>query len=144
MTCKGFFAFFDIVVTSVAGCRSWDHATKSSSTISDCGLVSVSDEAFAELLLLNYWDRWFNNGASRWTDSRIGNVEFQGWSTESHSTFNSIYKRIKEQRDDKEQNELVDAYFCKLHQAKYGFRAPKRRQALKQTYIPVEVEVDEW
>ena len=143
-TCKGFFPFFNIVVTSVAGCRAWDHATKSTSTISGCGRVSVSDEAFAELLLLNYWDWWFKSGAARWTDSRIGNVEFQGWSVESHATFNNIYRRIQSQRANKSQNEVVDNHFRSLHQQKYGLMTAKRQRSLKRTHVAVEALVDDW
>jgi len=89
--------FFDVLVGSVAGHRKWTGNMKKTQTITECKKVSISDEAFAELLILNYWDRWFDNQPARWTDSRVGNVEYKGWPSEAHKTFNEIYNRIKQQ-----------------------------------------------
>jgi hypothetical protein len=49
---RKFFHFFDIVVTSVCGLKcGWTKNLKVSESASTCGLVTISDEAFAELLL---------------------------------------------------------------------------------------------
>jgi hypothetical protein len=37
--------------------------------------VSVLDEAFAILALMNYWESWTANGLVKWTDSKAGNYQ---------------------------------------------------------------------
>ena len=116
---KGFFHFFDSFVAAVAGKKVWTPSVKVQMTITGCGKVTVSDEAFAEIVLLNYWDRWVNNGKTKWTDSRVGNVEFLGWSHEAHYEYNNIYRRIKNQRMEEEANALVDGLFLQQAREKY-------------------------
>jgi hypothetical protein len=50
---EGFFAFFNIVITSVCGNRSWTNNIKLSQTISAWGKVTISDKAYAEILIKN-------------------------------------------------------------------------------------------
>ena len=71
---KGFFHFFDIVVTSITGKRKFSAQAKVSTTISGSGFVTVSDEAFAEVVVMNYWDRWFNKRTAKWTDACSSNI----------------------------------------------------------------------
>ena len=75
---KGLFVFFDLVVTGVSGRRSWMTEIKISQTITACGKVTILDEAFAELIILNYWERWKGTGAARWTDARAVNINQHG------------------------------------------------------------------
>ena len=117
---RGFFIFYNTFVTCVSGRKNWTPSVKINIKISHCGKVSISDEAFAELVLKNYWERWLNNGKSAWTDSKVGSLEFQGWNSEGHAEFNKIYKRIKLQRESTTTNELVDNLFIDMCKEKYG------------------------
>jgi hypothetical protein len=110
---KGFFEFFDIVVSAVCGRRSWTNDMKTRQTITESGKVTVSDEAFAELLIKNYWERWKSNGAAKWTDARAVNVNQHGWSKEGHVEFNRIYVRTKAQRENTDARNTVEALFMK-------------------------------
>jgi hypothetical protein len=99
---KGFFHFFDVVMTTVCGHRScWTKQMKTDDLISTCGERTISDKAFTELLLLNCWDWWTNKGPKLWADSRAGNFTFKNWDSAAHRQFNSAHKRIKDQREGK-------------------------------------------
>jgi hypothetical protein len=111
MNKKGFFDFFDIAVSAVCGRRSWTNKMKTKQTITESGKVTVSDEAFAELLMVNYWDRWKTNGAPKWTIAKAANVHNHGWSKDGHKAFNKIYARIKIQRGNRTQRDAVEALF---------------------------------
>jgi hypothetical protein len=61
-------------------------------------VVSLLDEAFTVLALKNYWKRWNNTGTAMWTDSRVGNYQYMGWADAAYVQFDSLCKRIREQR----------------------------------------------
>jgi hypothetical protein len=59
-------------------------------TITDGGKITITDEAFTELCLLNYWDKWPANRPAKWTHARKGNCSFEGWSNDAtHSSIQS-------------------------------------------------------
>ena len=117
---KYFNEFFETFVTAVAGRRYWSKELKVHMPISKCDKIKVSDEAFAELLLINYFEKWKNKGKAKWTDTRSGNFTWQGWHPDAHTTFNTICARIKRQREiEVEKNALVDKLFQKYAIAKY-------------------------
>ena len=95
------------MVTGVCGRRSWTKAIKTSQTISDSKKVTISDEAYAELILKNYWDRMKTGGPAKWTDGRSGNLLQHGWSAGGHLAFNAIYSRIKAQRSTIKERQAV-------------------------------------
>ena len=142
--CKGLLLFFDVLVGSVAGHRKWTSDMKKTQTITECNKVSISDEAFAELLILNYWDRWFEDKPARWTDSRVGNIEFKGWPSEAHQEFNTIYNRIKRQRENKASNDLVNSLFMQQYRQKYGNELKKRRHSYVEPELNVDACTDDW
>jgi hypothetical protein len=140
---KGFFAFFDIVVTGVCGRRSWTKAMKASQTITDSKKVTVSDEAYAELILKNYWDRIKTGGPAKWTDGRSGNLLQHGWSAGGHLAFNAIYSRIKVQRSTIKDRQAVESAFMKMAQDEHcGSR--KKRKVGGELTVDEEVMVDDW
>jgi len=94
--------FFDRLLPCVAGKKMWANKDKMASTISDGGKISVTDEAFTELCLLNYWDRWTGNKSAKWTDARGGNTHFKGWSNLAYQKFDEICRRISKQRESDE------------------------------------------
>ena len=139
----GFFDFFDKFVTCVAGKKSWIPSVKVLMPISDCAKVSISDEAFTELVLINYWDRWVNNGNSKWTDTRNTNTEYQGWDPEGHVEYNKLYRRIKNQRENALQSETVDSLF--LQQAKAVYKEKLISQGQKSFDVTLEeAEMDDF
>ena len=75
VTSKHSLFFVDELVPCVAaGRKVWTLREKASKLISEARqVVSVLDEAFAILALMNYWERWTSNGTARWTDSKAGN-----------------------------------------------------------------------
>jgi hypothetical protein len=96
---EAFKLFFDELVPCVAGRKVWTLREKATKMISKAkGIVSVLDEAFAVLAMENYWSRWHTNGTARWTDSRAGNYQFQGWSDAAYVKFDCLCKRIRQQR----------------------------------------------
>lgn len=133
---KGFFQFFDKFVTCVAGRKNWTPAVKVNMPLSNCNKVSISDEAFAEIVLINYWNRWVHNKSTKWTDNRNGNVEYQGWNPLGHLEYNKIYKRIKSQRENPSLSELVDTLF--LQQAAEEYKNLVFVETDNSSYVPVE------
>ena len=92
--------FFDRLVPCVAGKKVWTDRAKLVAGISAGGKVSITDEAFTELCVLNYWNKWVYRGHAKWTDARAGNSPFNGWQVEAYTQFDAICKRIKQQRED--------------------------------------------
>ena len=91
--------FFDQLVPCVAGKKVWVDKSKMSMTISEGGKVSITDEAFTELCIINYWDKWCHRKAAKWTDSRAGNMFYKGWQPGAYTEFDRICRRIKDQRE---------------------------------------------
>jgi hypothetical protein len=91
--------FFDRPIPCVAAKKVWTSKDKIACAITDGGKISVTDKAFTELCLLNYWDKWSENKPAKWTDSRQGNCSFKGWSNDAYHQFDSICKRIRAQRE---------------------------------------------
>ena len=91
-----------------------------SSRISECGKVTVTDEAFTEIALRNYWDKWTkNNRPAKWTDSRGGNTAFKGWRQTGYEQFDMACHRIKTAREHG-LNETQEAAFMEFAYNKYG------------------------
>ena len=134
---RGFSFFFDTFVTCVSGKKNWTPSVKVNMTISGSGRVSVSDEAFTELVLLNYWNRWVSQGKPIWTESRIGSIEFQGWSSEGHMKFNELFKRIVNQQNS-ENNDKVNDLFIHWAQIKYGVNKNKANKSDNENHYDVE------
>ena len=90
---------FDRIMPCVAGKKVWTSRDKMACTITDGGKITITDEAFTELCLLNYWDKWSTKGPAKWTDARKGNCSFKGWSNDAYQQFDSICNRIRAQRE---------------------------------------------
>jgi hypothetical protein len=94
-----FNVFFDYLVPCTAGRKCFTDRAKVISTISDGGKVNVTDEAFTELMILNYWNKWHNQGHCKWTDARGGNVKYKGWPQPAYERYDLICRRIHKQRE---------------------------------------------
>jgi hypothetical protein len=140
---KVFFEFFDLVVTGVRGRRSWTTNIKISQTISGCQMVTISDEAYAELILLNYWDRWKSGGPTKWTDCRAGDILQHGWSGRAHIAFNDIYKWVQRPRGGSEEGEAAEKLFMDKARDEYSVTKRKRKVG-GELLEELEVMVDDW
>jgi hypothetical protein len=108
---QGYFnIFFDRLLPCVAGKKIWGNKDKIDSTISDSGKITVTDEAFAELCIQNYWERWTSNKSAQWTDARGGNTHFKGWSNDAYQKYDETCRRIKAQRETTESKAMEMAF----------------------------------
>lgn len=136
--------FYDVVVTAVAGRRAWTNEIKSSQTISDCKLVSVSDEAYAELIIANYWNRFKDTtGPTKWTDGRDNAVLQHGWSTAGHNAFNEMFKRFKRQRTETEAGVTAEQLFLSMAQDQLTGKKRKRKTG-GEMLLELDVMTDDW
>jgi hypothetical protein len=94
----------------VAGKKLLANKDKMATTISDSGKISVTDEAFAELCILNYWERWTSNKSAQWTYARGGNTHFRGWSDEAYQRFDEICNIIKKQGETRDLKATEEAF----------------------------------
>lgn len=94
----------------MAGKKLWANKDKMATTISASGKITITDEAFAELCILNYWERWTSNKSAQWTDARGGNTHFRGWSNDAYQKFDEICNRIKKQRETTESKAMEEAF----------------------------------
>ena len=129
---QGYFnMFFDRLLPCVAGKKMWANKDKMASTISDGGKISVTDEAFTELCLLNYWDRWTGNKCAQWTNARGGNTHCKGWSNEAYLKFDVICRRIKEQRESR-QSKAMELAFLEFATEQYSRGTKRTRSGLEE------------
>jgi hypothetical protein len=75
----------------VAGKKVWTSRDKMACAITDGGKITITDEAFTELCLLNYWDKWSTNRPAKWTDARKGNCNF---ATRSGCSVKETYRTL--------------------------------------------------
>ena len=110
--------FFEKLVPCVAGKKLWTPRAMVKSTITESGKVTITDEAFTELCILNYYDKWIHNGDLKWTDSRGGNCNYKGWKNEGYVKFDNICRRIAEQRRDL--HDSAESIFCAHARTKFS------------------------
>jgi hypothetical protein len=60
--------FFDRLMPCVAGKKVWTSRDKLACAITDGGKITITDVAFTELCLLNYWDKWSANRPAKWME----------------------------------------------------------------------------
>jgi hypothetical protein len=89
--------YFGRLMPCVTGKKVWTGRDKTACAITDGGKITITDEAFTELCLLNYWDKWSANRPEKWTDARKGNCSFKGWSKDAYQQFDSICNPIQVQ-----------------------------------------------
>jgi hypothetical protein len=107
--------FFDDLVPCVVGRKVWTLREKAIKLISEAKkVVSVLDEAFTILALMNYWERWTGKGkTARWTDSKAGNYQYMGWADAAYVQFDELCKRIREQRQTRLNKKLEQMYLVR-------------------------------
>jgi hypothetical protein len=106
-------------------------------------VVSVLDEAFTILALMNYWERWTGNGTARWTDSKAGNHQYMGWADAAYVQFDELRKRIREQRQTRLNKKLEQMYSARSRSLLVGGGPLSQRLGgLVETNVEVYNELD--
>jgi hypothetical protein len=61
-------------------------------------ICTVSDEAFALLVLENNWGKWMSNGqeSPKYTSNAAGNKMFEGWSEDGIWCCNCLHEFVTE------------------------------------------------
>ena len=137
---EAFCYFFDHLVPCVVGRKVWTQREKANKLISEAKkVVSVLDEAFTVLALKNYWKRWNNTGTAIWTDSRVGNYQYMGWADAAYVQFDSLCKRIREQRKRASNMKSEREYLARSHMQLSGGGPHSRRLIVGQVETNVEV-----
>jgi hypothetical protein len=132
--------FFDHLVPCVAGQKVWTQREKANKLISEAKkVVSILDKAFTVLALKNYWKRWNNTGTAIWTDSRVGNYQYMGWADAAYVQFDSLCKRIREQRKRASNMKLGREYLARSRMQLSGGGPHSRRLIVGQVETNVEV-----
>jgi hypothetical protein len=111
----------------VARKKVWTSKDKMACAIADGGKISITDKAFAQLCLLNYWVKWSENKPAKWTDLRKGNCSFKGCSNDAYQQFDSICKWIRVQRET-DKSKAMEVLFLDCAIKQYG-RGTKRTQS---------------
>jgi hypothetical protein len=115
--CNAFLWFYGEFLEAVAGRLTWGkqkfHQTVSEAKdFSDSrqSIVSVTDEAFALLMIENYRSKWESHFRSsergiakvkveaKYTSSRLGTTEYGGWSWQGFQRFNQLVKLVEDNR----------------------------------------------
>lgn len=138
----------------VAGVNAWKRR-KMKVTVSafdpttKCPYVSISDEAFALLLLDNYLVKWkyrwqceqdnkqYKRQPGRYTSSNAGHVEFGGWTNEGIMRFNELVEIVRTDREGQHAPNVEQKLLQKLRDSRDGNRAQRleRQQQRRQQDI---------
>ena len=112
--------FVDKILGCAVGKRSWGKDKKCFKTVTTGG-VTVSDEAFALLIMENQWHVVFQaGGETKYTGkSGTANRRNSGWSKQGIERFNQLVRKVKENRveafgldvEDAIRRELKDEYY---------------------------------
>ena len=140
------FYFFSMTWLSpcVAGQKVWTLREKATKLISEAKkVVSVLDEAFTILALMNYWERWTGNGTARWPDSKAGNCKYMGWADAAYVQFDELCKRIREQRQTRLNKQLEQVYLARSRSLLAGGGLHSQRlDGLVETNVEVYNKLD--
>lgn len=120
-TVTKFNIFFDKLVRHVAGKRRWNDKIKSTMTIQDSNMVTVTDEAFTIVAIENYYNQWESNRkdvGTKWTDVKSGNLLYQGWKNEGIDRFHELCEEIEKERQTERSKEAETSFMYKMR-AKY-------------------------
>jgi hypothetical protein len=124
---SAYFYFFDKIVECVAGKKEWK--AQKAKVLINKSCVTVSDEAFALLLMVNSWDKFEYLGENPeiddkndipetlYTEKKGRNKAMQGWSRQGIDKFNILCDLVVKDRSGS-QGPKFDAAFMKYHELK--------------------------
>ena len=99
----GAFKFFvSEIVAGVVGQRKWSKTARCFTRVSDPEAgITVSDEAFALLIVENIWDVVMLNGETCKYTGKLANTSnkrHDGWSAEGLERYNALHEKVKKNR----------------------------------------------
>ena len=108
---NGYYFFYDCILRCVVAKMKWKKLVRKNLPISS--LITVSDEAFALLVLENGWEKWKQHYENKLqdvkekkkikslytNDERDGNSSFDGWKPEGLERFNFLVYKVIKDRD---------------------------------------------
>jgi hypothetical protein len=158
MNCNGAYTIFcDYVLSQVVGRNKWKK-TRHLNVVST--LATVSDEAFALLLLKNSWDMWIEMAeldskkggeptekrmkTTKWTQSGAGTIKYGGWKEEGLKQFNILAKKVLEDR--KADGGKFETMYQTLKKNDFdcgkGNKTKRRRGAEGEIKKPMEIYIE--
>jgi hypothetical protein len=134
-----FWLFFDRLIASVAGKKVWTNRDKVGEPITTGNKITIVDEAFTILAIQNYWSKWFSNNGqkepAKWTDSRQGNSQYMGWHEDAYKQFDSICRRVQQQRSTIQSKQLELRFQQKATEEYATIRGGSRARTQRQVPI---------
>jgi hypothetical protein len=124
---SAYFYFFDKIVECVAGKKEWK--AQKAKVLINKSCVTVSDEAFALLLMVNSWDKFEYLGENPeiddkndipetlYTEKKGRNKAMQGWSRQGIDKFNMLCDLVVKDRSGS-QGPKFDEAFMEYHEMK--------------------------
>jgi hypothetical protein len=97
--------------------------------ITDGGKITITDVAFTELCLLNYWDKWSVNRPAKWTDACKENCSVKEWSNDAYQQFDPICNRIRTQRET-DKSKAMELVFLDYAIKQYGRGTKQTRSGI--------------
>ena len=133
--------FFDKIVSIVVGKSNWIRVRK---TERFSNLVTVSDEAFALLILENGYDYWLDKFKKygtgipiqyefKYTKRQNQGSHTKGWTKQGIDRYNVLCMIVKQDRD-KTQNEGFDKFFYDAMMDRYGSITERKRKVTNVRY----------
>ena len=122
-----FFYFCNAILECVAGKKEWKQQKNKQLISGSC--VTVTDEAFALLLMVNSWEKFeymadnpeMENKTevpeTRYTEKKGRNRKMQGWSSEGIDKFNNLCVSVMADRES-EEGKMFEKEFLEYHEQK--------------------------
>ena len=139
--------FVDYLLSAVVGKQIYK-SRKHKSLVST--YTSISDEAFALIVVENNWERWVdmheqknfkssnvmpkftNAGKTRYSGNGSSNQKFKGWSAAGLKRFNEIFLMVKQDRNMKHAVKWEESFKLKKEQEYVAERINKKRKSNEQ------------
>jgi hypothetical protein len=149
-TNEAYTLFCDNVLSAVVGKNVWK-AKCAGFTVSN--IATISDKAFALVLLVNSWDVWSDtektgNNKTRFTRNGAGTKKNEGWTKEGLVQFNHIAKRVRIDR--RASPEFEETYMREKLDIAAGKRMRRRDQEIGEdveekltTYIEGDMDTSD-
>ena len=137
--------FCEFVLSHVVGRDVWKRCAHTH-TISQ--IATVSDEAFALLLLENSWEAWKAVAGKQtsvpcpiYSVRGPGTKRFQGWTEKGIERFNELYDDVSEDRRHNE-GTFDEAYKCAMFDAMAGRKRKRKQQCISEEIQVIRARIE--
>lgn len=149
------FVFFEFFLPGVVGKKKFKNRVDLQ-RVSD--IATISDEAFAILLLENSWEKWTDEVLKntkdpeklempKWTKIPDSGKRYCGWRKEGILHFNELYKTVKQDRldDEKKQKEdQIEYRYLKMKKEEVSEKEGGWGTGMSEERVGLECEYDDW